>query len=173
MNGLQFFIGNILPYIAFVVFLTGMTYRIYTWLKMSSPIITLYPVPKGSSTSAVIKEVLLFPSLFKTDKVFWGGAWIFHVMLAFIFIGHFRVVTDFPWLWNLLGMNKEAVDTMSMTSGGIAGLIIMMTVIYLIFRRVGVQKVREISGFGDYIVMFLILQYCSQAMSCDFFSISI
>lgn len=157
MNILYFFLGSVTPYIALLVFLIGMIYRIYTWAKMPSPIITLYPKPKNSGLMPVLKDVFLFPGLLKSDKSFWGGAWIFHVALAFIFIGHFRVVMDFPWLWNLLGMNEAAVDKMSAISGGIAGIIIMAAALYLIFRRISLQRVREISGLSDYLIMFLIL----------------
>lgn len=157
MNILQILIGTILPYITILVFLAGMIYRIYVWAKMPAPIMTLFPRPEKSTFLAVIKETFLFPGLFKSDKVFWAGAWIFHVMLAFIFLGHFRVFTDFPWLWNLMGMDEAAVSSMAATSGGIAGIAIMLTVIYLIFRRMGLQRVREISGFADYMIMFLIL----------------
>lgn len=157
MNGIQFLIGSILPYITVIVFTAGMIYRIKVWSKMPKPKMTLYPRPDTGIISQVLRDVFLFPTLFKSNKTLWAGAWIFHISLFFIFIGHFRVVTDFPWLWNLMGMSPEAVDKMSMTSGGIAGIIIMLSVIFLIFRRIGVQRVREISGFGDYLVMFIIL----------------
>lgn len=157
MYGIQFLVGSIMPYITVIVFVVGMIYRIIVWSKIPAAIITLYPRPEQGLLSQILKDVFLFPGLFKSDKVLWIGAWIFHISLAFIFIGHFRVVTDFPWLWNLLGMSPEAVDMISMTSGGIAGIIILSAVIFLIFRRIGVQRVREISGFGDYMIMFIIL----------------
>jgi nitrate reductase gamma subunit len=157
MKFFTIFVGSILPYFTFAVFLGGMFYRVYVWAKMPSPIITLFPRPEKSNTLAVIKEALLFPGLFRSDKAFWGGAWIFHITLAFIFIGHFRVVADFPWLWGKLGMDSAEVDVMSNTVGGIAGIIILLAVIYLILRRIGLKRVREISNLADYTVLFLIL----------------
>ena len=161
--------GSFLPYLTILVFLIGMFYRLYIWAKMPSPIMTLFPRPKHGTFWGVVKETIFFPGLFKSDKGFWAGAWIFHVMLAFIFIGHSRVFTDFPWLWNKIGMSKEAVDNMSMMSGGIAGIAIMITILLLIFRRVGLKKVREISGLPDYIIMFLLLAIVVTGNAMRFF----
>jgi len=157
MNILSSLIFHILPYLTIIVFLAGMIYRFYVWAKLPSPIITLFPRPNNGLFWGVIKETFLFPGLFKSDRFFWAGAWIFHLMLAFIALGHFRVFTDFPWLWNALGMDKAEVDQMSALSGGIAGLVIMAVVLFLIFRRIGIQRVREISAFPDYLIMLLIL----------------
>ncbi len=169
MNGIQFLVGSALPYIAGLVFILGMVYRIYTWAKMPSPTMTLFPRPKNGVGPQLVKEVLFFPGLFKSDKSLWWGAWVFHLTLVFIFLGHFRVVSDFPWLWNMLKMSPSAVDNMSLISGGIAGIIIMLAGVYLVFRRIGLKRVREISGFGDYAVMFLILAILITGNSMRFF----
>jgi nitrate reductase gamma subunit len=169
MNELHFFVGNILPYLTLLIFLGGMIYRIYIWAKLPSPIITLFPRPEKGTALAVVKECFLFPGLFRSDKALWGGAWIFHLMLAFIFLGHFRVLTDFPYLWNKLGMGAEAVERMSAIAGGAAGVIIILAVLFLIFRRIGLKRVREISGLGDYIVMFLILAILLTGNALRFF----
>jgi nitrate reductase gamma subunit len=115
---------------------------------------TLFPTPAGGTTSAVIKETLFFPSLFKGDRVLWFMSWIFHAMLALIAIGHIRVFTDFPALWSALHINA---DTMSAVAGGAAGVAIMIMAAALLFRRAIVARVREISGVGDYFAMLLIL----------------
>jgi nitrate reductase gamma subunit len=162
-------VGQILPYITILTFFSGMLYRVYIWVKIPSPIITLFPRPQNSTTFAVIKECLLFPGLYRADKTFWGGAWIFHITLAFIVLGHFRVFTDFPWLWTLLGMDNVMVDKMSATTGGIAGIIIFIAVIFLIMRRIGLKRVWEISNLADFAILFLVLGIITTGNMMRFF----
>ena len=53
---------------------------------------TLFPA--GDSTfRGVVAETLLFPSLFRGDKVLWAFAWLFHATLALVFLGHIRAFT--------------------------------------------------------------------------------
>ncbi|UCC44084.1 MAG: respiratory nitrate reductase subunit gamma [Candidatus Zixiibacteriota bacterium] len=147
----------VLPYLTIAVFVAGMVFRIYSWWKTPQPgALTLFPAPKGSTATffGVLKESLFFPSLFKGDKALWVFAWVFHATLALIAIGHVRVFTDFPRLWATLGINA---DRMSAVSGGIAGVIITVAVILLLFRRISIGRVREISGLPDYLALVLIL----------------
>jgi len=154
---MQFYIMGVLPYITLLIFITGMVYRIYVWSKTPQPgALTLFPAPRGGAASFmnVVKESLLFSSLFKGDKFLWVTTWIFHVTLALIFIGHIRVFTDFPELWAFLGINA---DNMSAISGGAAGIIITVCAVLLIVRRTAVLRVREISNFSDFLILFLIV----------------
>jgi len=144
----------ILPPVTFVVFVAAMASRFWTWKKLPQPGMTLFPNPKEGTTTAVIKETLFFPSLFKGDRALWVMSWVFHAMLALVFIGHIRVFIDFPALWAALHINA---DTMSAVAGGAAGIMIMIMAAALLFRRAMVQRVREISGVGDYFAVILIL----------------
>ncbi len=157
MNVINFFVFGILPFITILIFLGGMIYRIMIWSKLPAPGMTLFPKTSESTIVQVIKETFFFPGLFKTDKVFWGGAWIFHVMLALIFVGHVRVFTDFPALWAAMGMTAEGVDTMSAVSGGAAGVVIFIMTVFLLFRRLTVKRVKEITNAGDYIALLLVI----------------
>jgi nitrate reductase gamma subunit len=93
MEGLRLIVGVVLPYIAFAVFIGGMIYRIRSWQKLPSPAMTLFPAPATGKENLLntIKEALLFKSLFSGDRVLWTMAWFFHVVLALVFLGHFRV----------------------------------------------------------------------------------
>ena len=73
-------------------------------------------------------------------------------MLALIVVGHLRVVTDFPWLWNALNIDADA---MSSVVGGAAGVMILLMLILLIGRRVTTPRVRELSSTGDYFAVCL------------------
>ncbi len=157
MNAITYFTFGILPFITIIAFLGGMLYRFKVWLKLPAPAMTLFPVSKNGTFLGVLKETFFFPGLFKTDKIFWCGAWIFHVLLVLIFIGHIRVFTDFPKLWAAIGLTPEGVDTMSANTGGGAGVLIFILTLYLLFRRITVQRVKEITSPGDYIALLLVL----------------
>jgi len=153
------FIGVFLPCLTLVVFLAGIVYRIRKWNKAPVGKMTLTPAPSTASEKwkQILKEVLIFRQLFEGNKSLWAGTWIFHAALALILVGHSRVVTDFPRLWNALGMTNANVDTMSNMIGGTAGVILLAMGVYLLFRRFVVQRVREISDIEDYVSLFLIL----------------
>ncbi|MEE9443301.1 MAG: respiratory nitrate reductase subunit gamma [candidate division Zixibacteria bacterium] len=106
----------------------------------------------------VIKESFLFPGLFKGDKFFWATAWLFHVSLALIIVGHLRVLTGvFDKMFISFGMNQEGINTMSSVSGGIAGIVIMLAAFILILRRMSSIRVREISLPSDYLALIFVL----------------
>jgi len=154
MSATAFIIGVVLPPVTFVVFVSAMLSRLWTWKKLPQPGMTLFPTSPRGTSAGVLKETLLFPSLFRSDRFLWVISWLFHAMLALIIIGHLRVVTDFPWLWSALHIDA---DTMSAVVGGAAGVMILLMLILLIARRIATQRVREISSTGDYFAVFLIL----------------
>ena len=151
------FILGVLPYCTLLVFVVGMAYRIYVWARTPQPgAMTLFPAPrKGPATfMGVVKESLFFPGLLKGDRMLWGFAWIFHVTLALIVLGHIRVFMDFPWLWSTLGIDA---DRMSAVSGGAAGIIIVLCALVLIIRRLTIGRVREISNLTDFLALLIII----------------
>ena len=154
MSAFAIIVGVILPPVTFVVFIAAMLNRMWVWKKLPQPGMTLFPTSPRGTAAGVVKETLLFPSLFKGDRFLWAMSWLFHAMLALIFIGHLRVVTDFPRLWAALHIDA---DTMSAVVGGAAGVTILVMVVLLIARRFAVERVREISAPADYFALFLIL----------------
>ncbi len=158
MESMRFIVAVILPYVAVVVFLVGMIWRFRTWKKLAAPSITLFPAPptEGANTLNTVKETLLFPSLFKGDRLLWVFAWGFHVVLALIFLGHFRVFTNVDSLLMAFGMNEESIQAMSSGAGGAAGVVILGALILLLLRRLALPRVREITGAADYLALLLI-----------------
>jgi nitrate reductase gamma subunit len=158
VNAFSFFVGGILPYLTILIFVIGMIYRFYSWAKTPQPgKMTLFPAPK-SKAGGVLAEILLFPSLFRGDKVLWSFSWIFHVTLALVFLGHVRVFTGvLDKMLISMGMSSEGVDWMSATFGGAAGIVILATGVLLLFRRLAIKRVREISGAPDFFALLLIL----------------
>ena len=152
-------VGVILPYVALLVFLGGMAYRFYTWKKLASPPMTLFPAPKDekANTLNTLQEAAFFKSLFQGDRVLWFFAWAFHAVLLLIFVGHFRVVTGMiDSTLASLGMNQDGITTMSNTAGGAAGAVILLATLLLLVRRLTLPRVREITGPADYLALLLI-----------------
>jgi nitrate reductase gamma subunit len=158
MDSVRLVVGVILPYVALVVFLAGMIWRIRTWKRLAAPPMTLFPAPPTQTDNAwnTAKEVLLFTSLFKGDRWLWVFAWVFHAVLALVFVGHFRVFTNVDGLLMALGMSEEAILAMSSGAGGAAGVVILVTAVLLLIRRMTVPRVREITGAADYLALLLI-----------------
>jgi nitrate reductase gamma subunit len=158
MEIVRFVVGVILPYVAIVVFVAGMVYRVYVWKKLASPPMTLFPAAQDEKANAIntIEEALLFKSLFRGDRLLWVFAWVFHAVLLLVFVGHFRVFTNVDALLMKLGMSDDAIQAMSGGAGGVAGVVILLTVLLLLARRMALPRVREITGLADYLALLLI-----------------
>jgi nitrate reductase gamma subunit len=158
MDVLRFLVGGILPYVAAVVFVAAMVYRVYVWRKLPAPSITLFPAPEtgGANTMNTIKEVTLFKSLFKGDRLLWAFAWAFHVVLALIFVGHFRVFGNVDSVLMSAGMTEGGIQLMSGGVGGAAGIVILITALFLLIRRFVIPRVREITGIADIFALTLV-----------------
>ena len=158
MDIVRFVVGVLLPYVAIIVFVAGMVWRIRTWRKLASPPMTLFPAPAGAgaNTRNTVKEAVLFSSLFRGDRVLWSIAWVFHVVLALVFVGHFRVFANVDRVLTGAGMSEDAIGAMSGGVGGAAGVIILILVALLVVRRMTLQRVREITGVADYLALGLI-----------------
>jgi nitrate reductase gamma subunit len=155
MEILRFLLGVLLPYAAVAVFLAGISYRIYTWKKLASPAMTLFPSPptEAANRRNAVAEALLFRSLFRGDRVLWVMAWSFHAVLALILVGHLRVLANVDAVLLRLGMTEPEIQAMSGGTGGAAGIVIAVTALLLLLRRAAVPRVREISGLADYSIL--------------------
>lgn len=158
MSGFAFFVGGVLPYIAVLTFVGGMIYRLYIWKKTPQPgKMTLFPAPKGSMVGSIIKEVLFFPSLFRGDRTLWYMSWIFHAMVALVFLGHLRVVTGAIDAMLVPFMGKGGVSLMSTVAGGAAGVVMLATGVLLLVRRFNNERVSQITTPADIFALLLVL----------------
>lgn len=159
MDAFALLVGKILPFVTIVTLVLGLLYRLRRWKKAAVANMALYPAAstsKGEMWRKVLKETFLFTTFRKEHPGLWWSTWLFHATLVLILLGHTRLITDWP-LRVLFGMSEGAVSSLSLWSGGIAGVIIMVTCIALMIRRMAVQRVREISSGEDHIVMWLLL----------------
>ncbi|MDR3565089.1 MAG: respiratory nitrate reductase subunit gamma [Negativicutes bacterium] len=155
-----YFIGQVLPFIAAGVFLIGVTYRVIGWLKVPVPFqLTLFPAPKDGvgRVTAVGTELLFFKSLFHNDKTLWLWAWSLHIALAMVIGGHVVGIYYLMNQFTLVGMTPAASQTASAVLGTTAGIVLMVALIVLFYRRIAEPEVKRLSDPADYVdIMFLL-----------------
>ncbi|TET39568.1 MAG: hypothetical protein E3J72_00135 [Planctomycetota bacterium] len=148
-----FIIGFILPFLTVIIFFVGLIYQIYSWKKRPSPTLTLFPAPEsnGERVVEVLKETFLFKRLFYGDLSLWVLGGLFHVVLLITIIDHYDRILAF------MGMTSGSVFKIPLISGGPTGIVLLICVVLLIFRRIIVKRAAQISSPADYLALILIL----------------
>jgi nitrate reductase gamma subunit len=157
---MMFFIGQVLPYIAVAVFILGMGWRIMTWLKAPVPFqITLFPAPDTASgrVIAVVREMLMFDSLRRGDKSLWFWAWLMHITLAMIIIGHIVGIYYLTHQFTLIGLTEKASSAISAFLGTVSGVGFLLAIVVLFYRRTSIPEVKRLSDPADYFDLLLLL----------------
>ena len=146
-------------YLSAAVFLLGMAWRVFTWLR--APVPLKIPLTPGPATAAGVVgrmagEVILFRSLFGADRSLWAAAWVFHVALVLLAIGHVAglVVPDFARA--VLGLTSDQSSHLAHVTGGAFGILAVVPLIFLFIRRLVVERVRHISALSDYLALALL-----------------
>ncbi|MBM4180110.1 MAG: respiratory nitrate reductase subunit gamma [Betaproteobacteria bacterium] len=141
---------TVLFYFATLVLLGGVAYRIYEYGRTPAPLnIPTTPAPTGKGGVAVrmAREVVLFESLFKSNKWIWLFGWLFHVGLALVLLRHVRYFQEPVWFLVefIQPFGKYASFAMVV---GLAGLWA---------RRFLVDRVRYISTPSDHLMLALLI----------------
>jgi nitrate reductase gamma subunit len=155
-----FFIGQVLPYIAVVVFTAGMIWRIVTWLKVPVPFqITIFPAPDSAAgrVAAITKELLFFSSLRRGDRTLWFWAWLMHITLAMIIIGHVVGIYYLTHQFTMIGLSEEGSSRLSAFFGTLSGIGFFVALIVLFYRRTAIPEVKRLSDPADYFDLLLLL----------------
>jgi len=149
MDGLSL-IFNALAYLALIVFWVGVGLRIWRWLETPTPLkIPTTPAPKTQTgaLARVLGEALLFRSLWRENLELWLGGWIFHVTMALVLLKHLRYFT-YP-IPNWVNALYQA--------GVMAGEVMVVALLYLLARRIFMERVRYISLLSDYLLLALLI----------------
>jgi len=157
---MQFFLGCVLPYLAFAVFLAGMAWRTWNWLRRPVPFaITLYPAQSrpAARVAAAAKELLLFRSLYHGDRGLWLWAWLMHFSLALIVVGHVVGLSLVGRQFCYLGASAETSTFMSGLIGTTTGLVFAVSLLALFYRRTAVPEAKRLSDPADYFALALLL----------------
>jgi nitrate reductase gamma subunit len=145
-------------YLTAVVFFAGMGWRIYQWATTPrSPIpLGMFPKPatKGRRVAKMLKDTFLAPHSARIEPAMWIFAMAFHVAALGAFVGHGRLLAEFPVLPELLG--EEGMNSFAAWSGSIAGSLMLVGVIYWIARRT-FGPYKNLSVPEDYLLLALLL----------------
>ncbi len=165
MSALSVFYA-ILFYLATAILVGGLFYKIRQYWRTPAPLkiaTTPAPVTQTGVVLRMAREVVLFASLFKSNKWIWIFGWMFHVSLLLIILRHFRYFVDntsIIWFWVPLiqPFGKYAAFTMII---GLAGLWV---------RRIVVDRVRYITSPSDHLMLALLISIASSGAMMKFVS---
>lgn len=142
-------IVNIAVYSSALIFVTGAALRFTNWLSVPNPLkipTTPAPVTKTGTLLRVLAEVLLFRSLSKADKALWFGGYVFHLSFLFVILRHLRYFLYPVPEWVLWFSNI----------GIYAGFTLVASLLYLLARRILIDRVAYVSNVMDYFYILLI-----------------
>jgi nitrate reductase gamma subunit len=150
-------------YIATALLIGGLAYRIYVYSRTPAPLkipTTPAPTTKTGVVMRMGREVVLFESLFKSNKWIWLFGWMFHLGLFLVLVRHLRYFLEpVPfWVAAIQPFGKYASFLMVM---GLAGLWA---------RRFLVDRVRYISTPSDHLILALLVAIGFSGMMMTFVS---
>jgi nitrate reductase gamma subunit len=151
----------VLFYFATVVFAGMLAYRIYDYARTPAPLkipTTPAPTTKGGVVLRMVREVVLFESLFKSNLWTWACGWLFHAGLALVLLRHLRYFTEPVWSW-VAFLQPFGVYAGFAMAAGLAGLWV---------RRLFVARVRYISTPSDHLMLAMLLLIALSGLAMKF-----
>ncbi|MBI5752203.1 MAG: respiratory nitrate reductase subunit gamma [Hydrogenophilales bacterium] len=137
-------------YAATAILVFGVGYKVYGYARTPAPLkIPTTPAPTTASGVAfrMAREVVLFESLFKSNKWTWMFGYLFHGALVLVLLRHFRYFQEPVWLVIDLIQPFGLYAAFGMVAG-LGGLWA---------RRFLVDRVRYISTLSDHLMLALLL----------------
>ncbi len=165
MSALSVFYA-ILFYFAFAILVGGLFHKIRQYWRIPAPLkiaTTPAPVTQTGVILRMAREIVLFSSLFKSNKWIWIFGWMFHVSLLLIVLRHFRYFVDntsIIWFWVPLVQPFGVYAAFTMIIG-LTGLLA---------RRILVDRVRYITSPSDYLMLLLLISIASSGAMMKFVS---
>jgi nitrate reductase gamma subunit len=151
----------ILFYLATLVFVVGLLYRISVYTRTPAPL-KIPTTPAPTTTIGVVlrmtREVVFFESLFKANLWTWGLGWLFHASLLLVLLRHLRYFTEPVWWWVAL----------IQPFGMYAGITMLVGVLGLSARRIFVERIRYISTPSDHLMLVLFAVIALSGLSMTF-----
>jgi len=158
MDWFSYLVAGILVYIAVAIFILGITFRIYQWFSVnrSSVKLGMFPKPKNRWARGfkLFKDTFLYPQVLGVDAAMWFFVLLLHFGGIAAFVGHLRLFNEFTFIANALG--DEGMAKFAMWSGGTIGIILLVSVTYLIMRRFK-SPYKDLSTPEDYLLLVLVL----------------
>jgi nitrate reductase gamma subunit len=139
---IDYFLFQIFPYIAIIVFLLGSILRFdrdpYSWRSKSSQLLRR-------------KQLII-------------GSILFHLGILVILAGHAVGLLTPIAVFDALGISHGAKQILAITAGGIAGVFCFIGLLLLLHRRLFDPRIRINSSFADIMVLVLLLAQLTLGM---------
>ncbi|MGA7179335.1 MAG: respiratory nitrate reductase subunit gamma [Thiobacillaceae bacterium] len=153
----------LLFYVATALLIGGLAYRVYVYSRAPAPLkipTTPAPTTKTGVVMRMGREVVLFESLFKSNKWIWLFGWLFHLGLFLVLARHLRYfLQPVPyWVVAIQPFGKYASFLMVIGLGGLWA------------RRFLVDRVRYISTPSDHLILVLLIAIGLSGMMMSFVS---
>jgi nitrate reductase gamma subunit len=140
----------ILLTIAFAVLVVGVVLKVRQYWNTPAPL-KIATTPAPTTRSGVVlrmaRELVLFESLFKSNKWIWLFGYLFHGAMALVLLRHLRYFTEPVWDWVVL----------IQPFGKYAGFAMAIGLFGLWARRFLVDRVRYISALSDHLMLALLV----------------
>ncbi|HIE53876.1 MAG TPA: nitrate reductase [Chromatiaceae bacterium] len=137
-------------YAATAIFVLGLLYRIWLYARTPAPLkiaTTPAPVTKGGVVLRVFREVAFFESLFKSEKLLWLLAVLFHFGLLLVLLRHLRYfIEPVPLVIELI-----------QPFGKYAAFAMIVGLLGLWARRFLIDRVRYITAPSDHLMLALLV----------------
>ena len=158
MDWFSYLVAGILVYVAVAVFLFGTAFRIYQWFRVtrSSVKLGLFPRPKSTLGRGfkLVKDSFFYPQVREVDAAMWIFVLLLHLGGIGAFVGQLRLFNEFTLIANALG--DEGMAQFAMWTGGTVGIVLMVSVTYLILRRFK-SPYKDLAIPEDYLLLILVL----------------
>ena len=136
-------------YAATAVLVGGVAWRVVEYARAPAPLripTTPAPMTRTGAAARVAREVVLFESLFRSNKWIWLFGWLFHVALALVLLRHLRYFIQPVWSW----------VAFVQPFGVYAGIALVAGLAGLWARRFLVERIRYISTWSDHLMLALL-----------------
>ena len=151
----------VLFYVATLLMVVGTGMKVLIYARTPAPLkIPVSPAPRTRTGVVVrmVREVVIFQSLFKSNRWIWIFAILFHYGMLLVLFRHLRYFTQPVWWWVDLVQPIGIYASFAMLAG-LAGLII---------RRIVLQRIRYISDPSDYLMLLLLIGIAVSGASMKF-----
>ena len=154
-------IAVLVAYAAAAVLVAGLVRKILQYARTPAPLkipTTPAPVTRTGVAGRLVREVVLFESLFKASKWTWLLGWVFHAALLVVLLGHLRYFTQPVW----------APAAFVQGIAPYAGLAMIVGLAGLWGRRFLVDRVRYISAPSDHLMLALLVAIGASGVAMRF-----
>lgn len=148
-------------YGATLILIVGLGRKIYQYATTPAPLkVPTMPAPltTGGVVVRILFEVILFKSLFRSNKWIWLFGMLFHGALWVVLLRHLRYFTEPVWSWVVLVQ----------PFGKYGGFVMLLGLLGLLIRRMMVERIRYISSPSDYLMLILLLVIGASGLMMSF-----